>query len=142
MAKSLSEDLRSRLVAAVTGGLSRRAAAERFGVSVASSIRWVRAWRKSGMHVAKRQGGDRRSGCIEAYRTVILTAVEGKVDITLAEIAEMLRREHGASFAASTIWRCLNRHAITLKKNRTRRRARQTRRCGKAKGMARHAALS
>lgn len=35
MARPLSEDLRSRLVAAVDGGMSRRAAAERSGVSAA-----------------------------------------------------------------------------------------------------------
>ena len=33
MGKPLSLDLRSRLVAAVAGGMSRRGAAERFGVS-------------------------------------------------------------------------------------------------------------
>jgi transposase len=43
MGKPLSNDLRSRLVAAVAGGLSRRAAAERFGVSVASAVRWMQA---------------------------------------------------------------------------------------------------
>jgi transposase len=43
MAKSISEDLRSRLILAVDGGLSRRAAAERFGVAAASAVRWVRS---------------------------------------------------------------------------------------------------
>jgi len=38
MGKPLSDDLRSRLVAAVAGGLSRRAAAERFGVSVCRCV--------------------------------------------------------------------------------------------------------
>ena len=37
MAKPLSEDLRVRVVQAVEGGMSRRAAAERFGISVASA---------------------------------------------------------------------------------------------------------
>ena len=46
MAKSLLEDLRSGLIAAVDGGLSRRGAAERFGVSVATAVRWVRAGRR------------------------------------------------------------------------------------------------
>jgi transposase len=36
MGKPLSTDLRSRLVAAVSGGMSRRRAAERFGVSIVS----------------------------------------------------------------------------------------------------------
>ena len=43
MAKALSVDLRDRVVAAVEGGLSRRKAAERFGVSISSAIRWI-AW--------------------------------------------------------------------------------------------------
>jgi hypothetical protein len=36
MAKALSRDLRDRVVAAIDGGLSRRGAAARFGVSVSS----------------------------------------------------------------------------------------------------------
>jgi len=142
MARSLSEDLRSRLIAAVAGGLSRRAAAERFGVSPASAVRWVRIWRETGSRAAKCQGGDRRSERIEAYRAVIFAAIEAKVDMTLVEIAEMLRDEHGASFAPSTIWRFLDRHAMTLKKNRIRSRAGQTRRRSTAKSLARGTAIS
>lgn len=123
MGKSLSLDLRSRLVAAVAGGLSRRAAAERFGVAAASAIRWVRASTTTGDIYAKPQGGDRRSHHIEAFRSVILAAVQAQKDITLVELAEMLRTKHGASFAASTVWRFLDRHAMTFKKNRTRQRA-------------------
>ncbi|HZR90413.1 MAG TPA: helix-turn-helix domain-containing protein, partial [Bradyrhizobium sp.] len=48
MAKPLSEDLRIRVVRAVEGGLSRRAAAERFGISAASAVRFVKDWRESG----------------------------------------------------------------------------------------------
>ena len=40
MARSLSQDLRDRVVAAIDDGLSCRAAAGRFGVSVSSAIRW------------------------------------------------------------------------------------------------------
>lgn len=128
MAKSLSRDLRSRLISAVAGGMSRRAAAERFGVSAASAVRWVRAWRETGRRAAKCQGGDRRSERIEAHRRVILDAIDAKVDITLTEIAEMLRTDHGAAFAPSTVWRFLDRHAMTLKKNGARSRAGQARR--------------
>ena len=34
----------------------------------------------------------------------------------LVEIAEMLEAETGASFAPSSVWRFLDRHAITFKK--------------------------
>lgn len=105
MVKPISEDLWSRVIVAVEAGLSRRAAADRFGVAFASAVRWVREWRESGTARTKRQGGDKRSQPIEAYRDVIPTAIESQVDITLVELAEMLRAEHGALFASSTIWR-------------------------------------
>src|SRR5271157_1484400 len=39
---ALSDDLRQRVVRAVVdGGMSRNAAAKRFGVSIASAVRWV-----------------------------------------------------------------------------------------------------
>ena len=123
MAKPLSEDLRIRVIRAVEGGMSRRAAAERFGVSPASAVRFVRDWRESGTTSAKPQGGDQRSHRIEAHREVILGAIQAKPDLTLTEIADMLASKLGASFAPSSIWRFLDRHAITFKKNRARRRA-------------------
>jgi transposase len=58
MTKSISEDLRSRVIATIEGGLSRRAAAARFGVAAASAMRWVREWRETGSTRAVRQGGD------------------------------------------------------------------------------------
>jgi transposase len=140
MAKSLSEDLRSRLIAAVDGGMSRRGAAERFGVSVASAIRWLREWHTIGATRAKPRGGDLRSHRIEAYRDVILAAVEAKVDITLVELSQLLRDRHGAVFAPSTIWRFLDRHAMTLKKNGTRQRAGAARRRRAASGLVQRAA--
>ena len=103
MARSLSEDLRTRLIAAIEGGMSRRAAARRFGVAAASAVRWVKAWRTTGTVRAKPQGGDKRSRRIEAYRAVIVAAIDAKVDITLVELADLLRQQHGAHFALSTV---------------------------------------
>jgi transposase len=140
MARSLSADLRERLITAVEAGASRRAAAERFGVSAASAVRWVREWRMTGARRAKPQGGDQRSHRIEAYRDILLTAIEAKVDITLVELAEMLRDKHGAVFAASTIWRFLDRHAMTVKKNGARQRAGATRRRRTAQSLGRRPA--
>lgn len=53
MAQSLSDDLPARVIAAVDGGLSRRAAAARFGVAAASAVRWVREWRETGAALAR-----------------------------------------------------------------------------------------
>jgi transposase len=58
MGKPLSVDLRERVVAAVDGGLSRRKAAERFGVSISSAIRWTSLRRGTSEVRPQRQGGD------------------------------------------------------------------------------------
>ncbi len=116
MAKPLSEDLRIRVVRAVESGMSRRAAADRFGVSVSSAVRFVKEWRESGATRAKRLGGDQRSRRIEEHHEAIMNAIEAKPDMTLVEIAEMLASEQGASFAPSSIWRFLDRHGVTFKK--------------------------
>ena len=128
MAAALGQDLRSRVIAAVESGSSRHAAAERFGIGVATAIRWLRAWREEGRSTALPMGGDVRSHRIEAFGEAILSAIKAQKDITLAELADLLRRDHAASFASSTIWRFLDRHDVTFKKNSTRQRAGAARR--------------
>lgn len=119
MGKPLSLDLRRRLVAAVSEGMSRRGAAERFGVSASSAVRWVAAVNTTGTVEAKPQGGDTRSHRIEAFSGAILAAVAAQKEISLVELAELPHVEHGVSFGASTVWRCLDRHSMTYKKQRT-----------------------
>ena len=101
MAKALSVDLRCRVLAAVDGGLSCRQAAVRFGVSASSAIRWNEQRRKRGEIKSKPQGGDRRSGRIEAHATLILALVDKTSDITLAELQAKLN-EQGLRFGASS----------------------------------------
>ena len=140
MARTLSEDLRGRVIAAVEAGSSRRAAAERFGVGVATAIRWVSVFRTTGVRAARPKGGDTRSHRIEAFGGVILEAIEAQKDITLAELAAMLARGSDASFAPSTMHRFLVRHRITLKKSRSRRRAGAAGRRPASAGLVRRAA--
>ena len=140
MTRPLSNDLRSRLVAAVAAGMSCRAAAERFGVAASTAVKLMRRWRDAGTLAPRAQGGDRRSGRIEAHAKEILALIADKVDITLTEIADHLEREHGDRFAPSTIWRFLDRHDQTFKKNRARQRAGAGGRGAGKAGLARHAA--
>jgi transposase len=58
---------------------------------------------------AKPQDGDKRSRRIEAHRDAILTAVDSPDDITLVELAEFLRTEHGTVFASDAIREALPR---------------------------------
>ena len=111
MGKPLSIDLRERVLASIDGGLSCRQAAARFGVSASSAIRWRDRQRREGSAAPRPQGGDQRSGRIEAHAPVILSLVEQTPDITLAELQARLH-EHGIAAGIGTLWRffaCLQR---------------------------------
>ena len=117
MSKALSVDLRERVVAAVAEGVSCHAAAARFGVSIASAIRWCARERETGSVGPKALGGDRRSGRIEAHAPLILGLVERSSDITLMEIQAELAKV-GERVAVSTLWRFFARRGLTWKKSR------------------------
>lgn len=129
MARSLSTDLRLRVVEAISQGMSRRQAAERFGVSPSSAIRWQARLQSSGGIAPKKQGGDRRSARIEAEADFILAEIAKTPDITLAELQAKLE-ERGLRAGIGTIWRFFHRRRITFKKNRTRHRTAASRRKG------------
>ena len=104
-------------VKAVDGGLSCRQAADRFGVSASSAIRWHDRRRKEGDCGPKALGGDRRSGRIEAYAALILSLIDEKPDMTLAELqARLAEKRIGAGIG--TLWRFFKRRGITRKKRR------------------------
>jgi transposase len=101
MGKALSVDLRERVVAAIAGGMSRRAAAAQFRVSAASAVRWAALARSSGDVAPRPQGGDQRSARIEAHAPLILGAVQTTPDITLAELRATLAQQEGRASAVS-----------------------------------------
>ena len=123
MTKSLSKDIRERVVSAVEGGMTRRSAAKRFGVAPSTAIKWVDRWHRTGDIGPRPRGGDHRSHRIEAHAEEILALIVGTPDTTLAELAEHLEETHGVVVAQSTIWRLLDRRGMTFKKNRARERA-------------------
>ena len=115
MGKPLSMDLSSRALCAVDEGMSCRAAARRFGVAPATVIRWYDQRRSTGSCAAKAQGGDTRSGRIEAHAHTILALHAERRDITLEELRQALN-QRGVSVALSTLHRFFARHGITRKK--------------------------
>lgn len=118
MTRALSDDLRKRVIEAVEGGMSRRAAAERYGVGPSTAIKWVKRWHETGSRAPRRSGGDVRSHRIDAYRAAIMALVERVPDITLTEIADYLAHSHRLRVAPCTVWRFFDRHGVTYKKRR------------------------
>ena len=91
MGRPYSPDLRERVIGAVDEGATRREAAERFGVSVASAVRWHQFWRNDGTIAAKLCGGSRSP--LEDYAEEILALIEEQSDRTLDEtVAAMHKR--------------------------------------------------
>jgi len=94
-----------------------RAAADRFGVSASSAIRWRQLALQHGPAVTKRRGGDRHSGRIEEHGGFIRELVAEQGDMTLVEIqARLVERSVSIAIAIGTLHRFFVRHAMTRKK--------------------------
>ena len=117
MARSLSMDLRERVVRAVDEGTSRREAAVRFGVSAASAVRWCALARERGNAAPRPQGGDRRSQALEAHAGLIDTLMAKTPDQTLMELRDRLGAR-GVKTTHTSLWRFFRRHGVTRKKRR------------------------
>jgi transposase len=110
--KAYSSDLRVRVIEAVVAGASRREAADRFEVSIASAVKWLQRWRDD--NSAAPSGGS--ASPLEKFAAEILAVVAEHPNLTLADtLAELRKRRIRTSLSA--LWRFLDRHNITLKKN-------------------------
>lgn len=125
MGKPYSDDLRSRVVAAVEAGASRHAAAARFGVGVSSVVRWVQLWRRSGSVSPRPMGGDRSSRLVGEKRDWLLARLAVAPDLTLEEMRRELG-ERGVVVGYGTVWRFFEREKISFKKKPVRQRAGST----------------
>jgi transposase len=115
MTRSLSADLRGRVIGAILEGLSTRAAARRFRIGISTAGSWYRRYRATGEMVARKQGQPSRSR-LDPYEAFILALIEATPDITLAEIAERLTEERGVRVVPSTVWMFLDKRRFTFKK--------------------------
>ena len=119
MARTLSQDLRDRVVAAIDGGLSCRAAAARFGVAPSTAIRWEAQRRETGGFAPKPKGGDMRSRRVEERAADILAIWEARKDISLEELRAGLT-EIGLIVSVAGLHRFFVRRGMTRKKRMVR----------------------
>ena len=134
MGAAHSEDLRSRVVAEVAGGMSRRKAAEHFRVSAASAIRWTALKAETGSVRERPRGGKSRSP-LEPHAAWLLELVAQEPDLTLAEIEARLLDGLGLKITEVSIRRFFKRHRISYKKNAARLRADAARRGASARAL-------
>ncbi len=117
MSHGFSTDLRGRVIAVISEGLSTRKAAARFGVGVSTAGEWYRRYRDNGETAARKQGQPPGSK-LDAHEAFILGLVKENPDISLGEIADRLLTEFDLSAVPSTVWEFFKKRDITFKKRR------------------------
>jgi transposase len=125
MTRPYSVDLRERVVRTVEAGLSRRATARRFEVSISFVIKLMQRWQRQGTVQPDQYGGWKRSAlAIHAARVHALVAAEP--DRTLAELRSRLAHA-GIHTSPAALSRFLTAEGLTRKKRRTMRPSRNDR---------------
>jgi putative transposase len=123
MGRPYSLDLRERVVAAVErDGLSRREAAERFGIGVSSAIRWVERVRKTGSATPGQMGGHKPRAIAGEHRAWLLGRVKERDFTIRGLVAEFAER--GLKVDYRTVWNSVHAEKLSFKKKRRRQRAR------------------
>jgi putative transposase len=115
MARPYSMDLRKRVVQAVEQeGLSRRQAADRFGIGIKTAIDWVRRQRETGSVAAKPMGGCRPKKIVGQYREWLLKRCREQ-DFTLRGLVAELA-ERGLQVDYHTVWEFVHGEKLSYKK--------------------------
>ena len=115
MGKSLSLDIRERVVMLVEDGLSCHAAARRLRISAASAVRIMQRKKRTGGVKAAPQGRPRRSK-LDAASGWLKARVEAEPDITMPELAEELEAQGIRATPAMLSRHLIHRLGFTYKK--------------------------
>lgn len=121
MTRPLSNDLRERVVAAVSAGDSCRAVAARFGVAVSSVVKWSQRQRRTGSVSPGKMGGHCKP-VLEPHRDFIIERIEQTSHLTLHKLKDELAAR-GVEVSHNAVWTFLRREGLRFKKNSVRARA-------------------
>ena len=80
--RPLSNDLRERVVAAVSGGESCRSVAARFDVAASTVVQWSQRYRRTGAVAPGKVGGHRKP-VLDAHRAFIRHRIDQTSHLTL-----------------------------------------------------------
>ena len=119
MTRPYSNDLRERVVDAVRSGETCRVVAARFGVSVASVVRWSQRYRETGSVAPGKMGGHRR-WVLEPHRDFIVERLRQTPHLTLHGLKDELAAR-GVVVSHDAVWRFLRREGLSFKKKPARR---------------------
>ena len=115
-----SNDLRRKIVDAYASGEHSLAeVAELFGVSLATVKNFVRRKRETGSPDALPHAGGKKPPLNEKAHASVRQAINEKNDLTLKEVARLLKRKHKKEVSVPTISRLLQALGLPRKKSRS-----------------------
>jgi putative transposase len=115
MARPYSNDLRERVVVAVTqGGLSRREAAQRFGIGVSTVVNWMQRWRETGSVAPGQMGGHRPKKIVDTWRSWLLERCHSQAFTLRGLVRELAER--GLKIDYRSVWTFVHAEKLTHKK--------------------------
>ena len=119
MGRPFGEDLRRRVIEAIEGGLSTRAAARRFAIGESTAGKWMRAYRARG-HCRPQPMGGPRGSKLDAHAGFIIALIEQSPDhdVTLDEIVAALAAQRGVRACRALVGRYLHKRGMRFKKRR------------------------
>lgn len=134
MGKPYSMDLRTRVVAAVEGGLSCNEAARRFKIAISTAINWVRRKKDTGSVAPGQMGGYKPRSIRGEHEAWLLGRIR-QGDYTLRGLVAELG-ERGLKADYRSVWTFVHEQNQSFKKNRTGQRAGSSRRRAQARTVA------
>jgi transposase len=135
MAKPYSMDLRERAVTAVEReGMSRQAAARRFGLAPSTVITWVQGFRSKGDVRPGQMGGHKPKTLSGEHREWLIARCRAG-HFTLRGLVAELASERGLKVDYHSVWDFVHAEGLSYKKNASAQRAGSPRRRKKARAM-------
>lgn len=116
MAKPYSIDLRERVAAAVgRDGMSRQAAARRFGVAASTAIHWVKRYAETGSLAVGKIGGHREKKISGVHHEWLVQRCRERQFDLRGLVVELAER--GVVVSYRTVWKFVHANKLSYKKN-------------------------
>ena len=116
MGRPFSQDLRTRIVAAVEAGASRNKVAKQFAVSVSCVVKLMQRFHRIGTVQPAPRG--RKPYALAEHEARVRELVAARPDLTIDELHQVLE-ERGIQVSRSSVNRFLRKCGLTFKKSRS-----------------------
>jgi transposase len=118
MGRPYSQDLRTRIVAAVEAGTSRNKVAKQFAVSVSCVVKLMQRFQRTGTVTPAPRG--KKPYALAEHEVTVRELVAARPDLTIDELHQALG-EHGIQVGRSSVNRFLHKCNLTFKKSHSTR---------------------